>query len=136
MRLRFASPMTTPQTVHQARRALRIARRYRIIQMTPTAAARARAEDALAGLHERVPAHWCVVRDAVRYGETAAEVLRMAAEDDVQLIVVGAHSRRPAVAAMVGSCADRIIREARCPVLAVPSPAPVVRLPLLQPAYA
>jgi nucleotide-binding universal stress UspA family protein len=103
---------------------------------SPPEAARARAEDALAGLHERVPAHWCVVRDAVRYGETAAEVLRMAAEDDVQLIVVGAHSRRPAVAAMVGSCADRIIREARCPVLAVPSPAPVVRVPLLQPVYA
>lgn len=86
----------------------------------PAEAARARAEDALASLHVRVPAHRCVVRDAVRLGETAAEVLKLAAEDDADLIVVGAHSRRPAVAAMVGSCADRIVRASPCAVLAVP----------------
>lgn len=102
----------------------------------PPEAVRAEAEVALAGLHERVPAHWCVVRDAVRFGETAAEVLKLATEDDAHLIVVGAHSRRPAVAAMVGSCADRIVREARCPVLAVPSPAPAVTAPALHPVYA
>ncbi len=102
----------------------------------PPLAARARAEDALAGLHERVPAHWCVVRDAVRFGETAEEVLKLAAEDDAHLIVVGAHSRRPAMAAMVGSCADRIVRESPCPVLAVPSPAPALTVPILHPVYA
>ena len=102
----------------------------------PPEAAQARAEDALAGLHERVPAHWCVVRDSVRFGETASEVLKLAAEDDAHLIVVGAHSRRPAVAGMVGSCADRIVREAQCPVLAVPAPAPALTAPVLNPIYA
>ena len=102
----------------------------------PPEAVRAEAEDALAGLHERVPAHWCVVHDTVRFGETAEEVLKLAAEGDAHLIVVGAHSRRPAMAAMVGSCADSIIREAPCPVLAVPSPAPALTVPVLHPIYA
>ena len=81
----------------------------------PAEALRAGAEDGLAALHQRVPAHWCVVRDAVRVGETAPEILKLAAEGDADLIVVGAHSRRPAVAAMVGSCADRIVRESPLP---------------------
>lgn len=105
----------------------------------PPDAARARAEDALARLHRRVPdevEHWCVLRDAVRFGETAAEVLKLAAEEEAQLIVVGAHSRRPSVAAMIGSCADRIVRESQCPVLAVPSPAPALTVPVLHPVYA
>lgn len=105
----------------------------------PPEAVRARIEDALARLHDRVPpevAHWCVLHDAVRFGDTAAEILKLAAEGDAHLIVVGAHSRRPAVAAMVGSCADRIVREAPCPVLAVPAPAPVVTAPILYPVYA
>ena len=100
----------------------------------PPAASRVRAEDALAGLHERVPVHSCVVRDAVRIGETAAEVLKLAAEEEAHLIVVGAHSRRPGMAAMVGSCADRIVRESPCPVLAVPSPVPALRSAVRHPA--
>lgn len=94
---------------------------------------------ALACLHGRVPAEeasWCVVRDAVRFGDTATEVLKAAADEDAHLIVIGAHSRRPAVAAMVGSCADRIVRESPCAVLAVPAPPPVVPIPLLHPVYA
>jgi nucleotide-binding universal stress UspA family protein len=101
-------------------------------------AARASAERALASLHGRVPAEggWCAVRDAVRFGDTATEVLKAAEEEEAHLIVVGAHSRRPAVAAMVGSCADRIVRESPCAVLAVPAPSPVVPIPLFHPVYA
>ena len=102
-------------------------------------ATRDRVSAALSGLHRRVPeeaAHWCVVRDAIRLGDTAAEILHQAADDEADLIVIGAHSRRPAIAAMVGSCADRVVRESACPVLAVPAPEPVVPLPLLQPLYA
>jgi len=105
----------------------------------PPEAARASAEEALERLHRQLPeqvAHWCALRDAVRFGETATEILRLAAEQDANLIVVGAHSRRPAVAAMVGSCADRIVRESRCPVLAVPLPAPALAVPILNPVYA
>jgi nucleotide-binding universal stress UspA family protein len=101
--------------------------------------ARASAEAALANLHRRLPAAvatWCVVHEAVRFGDTASEVLKAATEDEAQLIVVGAHARRPAVAAMVGSCADRIVRESSCAVLAVPAPSPVVPIPLFHPVYA
>jgi nucleotide-binding universal stress UspA family protein len=100
----------------------------------PPQDARAYAEDALGRLHGRLPgdlAQWCEVRDVVRFGETSAEILKVVAQEGAQLIVVGAHSRRPAVAAMVGSCADRIVREASCPVLAVPSPLPALAVPLL-----
>jgi nucleotide-binding universal stress UspA family protein len=105
----------------------------------PLEDARAQAEDALERLHHRMPhevAHWGGLRNAVRFGETAGEILKLAAQEEAHLIVVGAHSRRPAVAAMVGSCTDRIVREAPCPVLAVPSRAPVLPLPVLYPAYA
>lgn len=106
---------------------------------TPPDLARARAEDALSRLHARVPAEiagGCEVKREVRFGETVAEVLRLAAEEDTQLVVIGAQSRRPAVAAMVGSCADRIVRESPCPVLAVPAPASALPLPVLTPVYA
>ena len=102
-------------------------------------ASRERVGAALASLRQRVPeqaAAWCVLKDAVRLGETASEILRQAAADEADLIVVGAHSRRPAVAAMVGSCADRVIRESGCPVLAVPSPRPSLSIPALQPLHA
>jgi nucleotide-binding universal stress UspA family protein len=101
-------------------------------------AAKADAEKALSLLHDRVPqaTRWCRLRDAVRFGETVAEVLKQADEEQAHLIVVGARARQPGVAAMVGSCADRIVRESRCPVLAVPVPDPHVALPLLHPVYA
>ena len=99
----------------------------------PPEDARAHAEDALVRLHGRLPggiAQWCGVRDVVRFGDTSAEILKVVAEEDAQLVVVGANSRRPAVAAMAGSCADRIVRGAPCPVLAVPSPSPALAVPL------
>ena len=106
---------------------------------TPPDTARASVEKALASLHGRIPpavATWCAVHDEVRFGDTATEVLKAATEDQAQLIVVGAHARRPAVAAIVGSCADRIVRESPCAVLAVPAPSAVVPIPLFYPVYA
>ena len=100
--------------------------------------ARAAAEEGLDQLHRHVPdevAHWCALRNEIRFGDTAAEVLKVAAQDRADLIVVGAHARRPLVGAMVGSSADRIIRESACPVLAVPAPPPVAAEPLYNPAY-
>jgi nucleotide-binding universal stress UspA family protein len=104
----------------------------------PVEEVRADTEQALLGLHQRVSgpiAQWCVVRDAVRFGDPAEEVLKAAVEDSADLIVVGAHARS-AVAAMVSSNAERIVREAHCPVLAVPAPAAVLGAPVLQPLYA
>jgi nucleotide-binding universal stress UspA family protein len=98
----------------------------------------AEAEQSLARLHERASgpaAQWCVLRDAVRAGDPAAEVVKAAAEEGADLIVVGAHSKS-AIVAMVGSNAERIVRDARCPVLAVPAPAAAVGAPVLQPLYA
>jgi nucleotide-binding universal stress UspA family protein len=99
--------------------------------------ARDAARKTLAALHEGSHlAPLCTVRDAVRFGDVATEVLKLAADEDAQLIVVGARSRRGAVGAMVGSCADRIVRGSSCPVLAVPSPEIPLAMPILTPVYA
>jgi nucleotide-binding universal stress UspA family protein len=105
----------------------------------PPEVVRASAEKALADLHHDPGgqiAHWCQIQDVVRFGDAATEVLKVAVGLDAQLIVVGARSRRPAVAAMVGSAADRIVRDSPCPVLAVPSAPVPLAVPALQPVYA
>lgn len=56
-----------------------------------------------------------VVRDATEAGG----ILRYAAEQDIDLIVVGTHGRGPIGELVVGSVAQRLIREARVPVLVV-----------------
>ncbi|MFS8065602.1 MAG: universal stress protein, partial [Byssovorax sp.] len=61
-----------------------------VFSATPVDAARTSAERALASLHGRVAAEvasWCVVRDAVRFGDTATEVLKAATEGETHLIV-------------------------------------------------
>lgn len=51
-------------------------------------------------------------------GSIAREILRIAAERDVDLIVLGSHSRR-GLAALLGSTANAVLHHAGCDVLAV-----------------
>jgi nucleotide-binding universal stress UspA family protein len=53
-------------------------------------------------------------------GDPAHEIVRYAREHDVDLIVVGTHGRTGMSRALLGSVAERVIRIAPCPVLAVP----------------
>lgn len=58
---------------------------------------------------------------AVRIGLTpAAEIVRYADDNDIDLIVVGTHGRTGFSRALVGSVAERVVRTAACPVLTVP----------------
>ena len=59
------------------------------------------------------------VRAEVLVGKPASEILRYAAEAAIDLIVLGSHGRGPVGRAFLGSVADRVLREARCPVLIV-----------------
>jgi nucleotide-binding universal stress UspA family protein len=56
-------------------------------------------------------------------GDPATEIARYAREHDVDLIVVGTHGRTGMSRALLGSVAERVIRTASCPVLAVPASA-------------
>jgi nucleotide-binding universal stress UspA family protein len=57
----------------------------------------------------------------VEEGEPAEEILRAAKLCDADLIVMGTHGRRGLTRMIMGSVAERIIREAPCPVLTVRS---------------
>jgi len=51
-----------------------------------------------------------------------AEILRYAAENDVDLIVMGTHGRSGVSHMLLGSIAERVVRHAPCPVLTVRHP--------------
>jgi nucleotide-binding universal stress UspA family protein len=77
---------------------------------------------ALAQLRRAVPPdarEWCQVRETVVRGGPAAEVLRLAAEHEVGLIVTGVHGRSVLELMAFGSVTHQVVREAACPVLTV-----------------
>jgi nucleotide-binding universal stress UspA family protein len=57
-----------------------------------------------------------------RTGNPAAEITRFAAENDVDLIVMGTHGRAGFAHVVLGSVAERVVRTATCPVLTVRRP--------------
>jgi universal stress protein A len=59
-------------------------------------------------------------------GPVAATIVKTAAELGVSLIVMGTHGRTGVTHAIVGSVAEKVVRQAACPVLTVHAmPAPV-----------
>jgi nucleotide-binding universal stress UspA family protein len=80
--------------------------------------------DARARLAALVPAEardWCQVDARAASDEPAAELLRLAAAERADLIVVGADRPRPIDRMLFGSVAPLVIRQAPCPVLTVGS---------------
>jgi universal stress protein A len=59
------------------------------------------------------------VRGVVRVGTPATEIVHCAAEDRADLVVVGTHGRSGLKHLVLGSVAERVLREAACPVLVV-----------------
>jgi nucleotide-binding universal stress UspA family protein len=56
-------------------------------------------------------------------GDPADAVVRLAEDDDVDLIVLGSHGRTGLTRLLMGSVAEAIVRKARCPVLVYKQPA-------------
>jgi universal stress protein A len=83
---------------------------------------RAAEEKAREALRERIPAE---LRDSgrvetlVTHGAPAAEILRIAGEQKASLIVIATHGRTGLLRLALGSVAERVIRDAPCPVLVV-----------------
>lgn len=73
---------------------------------------------------------WCVeelrgykeIEHHILRGVPQEEILRFAEEKQVDLIVMGTHSRRGLERVFFGSTAERVVRNARCPVLTVGAP--------------
>jgi nucleotide-binding universal stress UspA family protein len=83
--------------------------------------ARREAEDELDRLLATVVGSGLKVRIRLEEGQPAARILEVAAEEAVDLLVVGTHGRTGLEAAFLGSVADRLVRQATCPVLTVRS---------------
>jgi nucleotide-binding universal stress UspA family protein len=59
------------------------------------------------------------IEELLAVGRPADEIVRLAREHEIDLIVLGVHGRGAVERAMLGSTVDRVIRRATCPVLTV-----------------
>ena len=55
-------------------------------------------------------------------GNTFLEIIQAARDDDLDMIVMGTHGRTGLAHVLIGSVAERVVREAPCPVLTVKHP--------------
>ena len=90
---------------------------------SPPADYRPRHEALKERLHERYASPKLPMDFQVREGDAAEEILRVAEEAEVDLIVIGTHGRTGLGRLLMGSVAEAVLRQARCPILTVKSPA-------------
>src|SRR5437870_11445593 len=62
------------------------------------------------------------VEEVIVHGDAAAEIVRVADERNVDLIVISSHGRTGFGRMIFGSTAEAVVRHARCPVLVVKPP--------------
>jgi nucleotide-binding universal stress UspA family protein len=78
----------------------------------------------LAKLAEEVRAKGVSVTERLAQGTPSAEIIRLAKEEGIDLIVVGSHGRGLLDHALFGSTTERVVRKAPCPVLTCRPPKP------------
>ena len=79
-------------------------------------------EQSLANLNRLIEPGWgrpAGVEAAVRWGDPVAEIVDYAGERAIDLVVIATHGRTGLSHALLGSVAERIVREAPCPVLTI-----------------
>ncbi|MDT5261701.1 MAG: hypothetical protein QOC61_705 [Acidobacteriota bacterium] len=62
------------------------------------------------------------VEDLIARGDPAAEIVRVAEERGIGLIIISSHGRAGLGRILFGSTAESVVRHARCPVLVVKPP--------------
>ncbi|MEP7117941.1 MAG: universal stress protein, partial [Acidobacteriota bacterium] len=82
---------------------------------------REQAEADLTTARERARAAGVAADAAVRGGHPAREILAVANELQVDLIVIGTHGRGGVEHLLLGSVAEKVMRKAQCPVMVVPA---------------
>lgn len=73
----------------------------------------------LAKLAEEAKQKGVAVSDVVAQGKPSAEIIRYAAENGVDMIVLGTHGKGMLDQALFGSTTERVVRRSPCPVLTV-----------------
>jgi len=69
--------------------------------------------------HLPLPGLAMPVERRLEEGEVSSTILRIAREVDCELIVMGTHGRSAAARRLMGSVAERVARDAPCPVVTV-----------------
>ena len=93
-------------------------------EVTPTALVEtlyAEADKRLAKLVEDARATALVQERLMVTGQPAAAIMSLAAAKQAQIIVLGTHGHRGVTRFLMGSVAERVLREAPCAVLVVPA---------------
>jgi len=62
------------------------------------------------------------IEEVIVHGDAAAEIVRVAREREVDLIVIASHGRTGLGRMLFGSTAEEVVRHASCPVLVVKPP--------------
>jgi nucleotide-binding universal stress UspA family protein len=75
------------------------------------------ARNELQGLAADIRARGVAVQELIAQGKPSAEIIRLAAEKEVDMIVLGAHGKGVLDQAIFGSTTERVVRRAPCPVL-------------------
>jgi nucleotide-binding universal stress UspA family protein len=81
-------------------------------------------ENALTRMRAAVPADartWCTPKERLMTGKPYKEILRVARDEDVHLIVMGVCGRNPIDLLFFGSTTNHVVRAAPCPVLTLKS---------------
>lgn len=79
----------------------------------------ARSREALGLLIEPDWEQPATIRHDVRWGDAVDGVVSYAADHDIEMIVIATHGRTGLSHVLLGSVAERIVREAPCPVLTI-----------------
>ena len=79
------------------------------------------AERRLGGLAAEIAPKGLAVRTAVGHGDAGSEIVRIAAEEAADLIVIATHGTTGWRHAMFGSVAEKVVRLAHRPVLTIPA---------------
>jgi universal stress protein A len=77
------------------------------------------AADSLAARAAALAAEGVTARAVVKVGVAWKEIVRLAAEEHAEMIVIGTQGRTGLERLLLGSVAERVIRHAPCPVLTV-----------------
>jgi nucleotide-binding universal stress UspA family protein len=62
------------------------------------------------------------VREMVRIGIPFLEIVRVAKEEEVDMIILGTHGRTGLSHVLIGSVAEKVVHHAHCPVLTIKHP--------------
>ena len=77
-------------------------------------------QHALTRMRAALPADartWCTPKELLMTGKPYEEILRVARDEDVHLIVMGVYGRNPIDLMLFGSTTNHVVRAATCPVL-------------------